>query len=126
MLSGTFIRKVYILIYIPVPMTCVCRYYTSARIVTYTGWEQQSYIITICVKFLCHVFRIKNGKYKWMQVDNIYDLISNVHFCHIHHKRGGNIFVTQNKIMTTFLPTINTEILLEINSTNKGWMCEYE
>ena len=46
-----------------------------------------------------------------MQVDIIYDLISNVHLCHIHHKRNGDIFVAQYKIMEKRLSEINIDIV---------------
>ena len=50
----------------------------------------------------------KDDKYKWMGVDTIYDLISNVHLCHIQHIRNGDIFLNQYKIITKRISAINT------------------
>ena len=54
-----------------------------------------------------------------MQVDTIYNLISNVHLFHIHHIRNGHIFVTQYNIMEKRIYSINTARDYEIISTTK-------
>ena len=54
-----------------------------------------------------------------MQVDTIYNMISNVNLCHIHHIRNGDIFVTQYKIMKKYISAINTASVYELSSTTK-------
>ena len=61
-----------------------------------TGTEVHQYmvryhIIIICVNSLRHIHHKSNGKYKWMRVDTIYDLITNVILCYIIHIRSCDI-----------------------------------
>ena len=61
----------------------------------------------ICVNYICQIRHIRNDKYKWIQVDTIYDIIMNIPLCHILHISNGDICGTQHEIMTKRLSVIN-------------------
>ena len=62
----------------------------------------------MCVNYLCHIRNIMNVKYKWMRVDTIYNIISNILLFHILHIRRGDIYGTQHEIASKLLSVINT------------------
>ena len=54
-----------------------------------------------------------------MQVDTIYNIITNVILFHILHIRNGDICGIQHEMTTIRLYVINTVSAQELNSTNK-------
>ena len=65
-------------------------------------------MITICVNSLRHIHHKSNGKYKWMRVDTIYDLIKNVPLLRILRISNGDICGTEHEITTKRLSAIST------------------
>ena len=63
--------------YILVPMTYTCRwYFPSMHWYTY-GWKLLTDLTTFCVTFSTPLKSYKELKYIWVQIDTIYDLITN-------------------------------------------------
>ena len=54
----------------------------------------------ICVNYICQIRHIRNDKYKWIQVDTIYNLLAIIILLHILHIRSSDICGTQNETMT--------------------------
>ena len=73
-------------------------------------------MITIRVKYILPICHIRNDKYKWMQLDTIYDTIVNVPLFHIIHIGNGDICGTQHEIATKRLSTISTIRVYEFSS----------
>ena len=65
-------------------------------------------MITICVNYLRHIHHISNDKYTWMQLDTIYDLITNVPLFHIPHIKNGDICGIQYEIVNKHFSEIET------------------
>ena len=74
-------------------------------------------MITICVNSLFHISNTRNGKYEWMQVDTIYNIITNVPLFHILHIRNSDICGMKHEITRRRLSAITTVITHGLNST---------
>ena len=108
-LSGMCIIKQYILIYIPVQMTYLCRwYYLSTYWYTHRTRTTNRYAYNMCKISMTHTsYFIRNDKYMWIWVYILYDLSMNVLLYHILHIRSGDICTNQHEIAKKRLSKIN-------------------
>ena len=127
-LSGMCIIKQYILIYIPVQMTYLCRwYYLSTYWYTYRTRMNKWSAYNMCKISMTHTsYFIRNDKYMWIWVYILYDLSMNVLLYHILHIGNCDICGTQHEIVTKQIYAINTIIEYESSSTTKCWIWWYK
>ena len=83
-------------------------------------------MINICANYLRYIICICNEKYKWVQVDNIYDIITNVRLFHMLHIKNGDICGRQNEIVTKRLSEISNASAYELSSATKSSLYRYK
>ena len=83
--------KLYTRTYILVPMMYTWRWYLLIMHWYTYGMKLLNDLTKFCVALSTPHTSYKEWKYMWVQIDTIYDLITNVILCHICHIRNGNI-----------------------------------